>query len=123
LPSRTLLYPATQWLVIDDFHPVALAAPLLLGAFWYLDEDRLVPFVLAGLACLTKEQVGFTVAAMGVWCALARRRRIAGAAIAVVGVAVSIVAISFVVPHFAPGTGSAFAGPYAAVGGSPTGIL
>ena len=26
-----LLYPPTQWLVVDDFHPVALATPLLLG--------------------------------------------------------------------------------------------
>ena len=35
-----LLYPPTQWLVVDDFHPVALATPLLLAAFWFLDEDR-----------------------------------------------------------------------------------
>ena len=54
-----LLHPATQWLVLDDFHPVALATPLLLWAFWFLDCDRLVPFaVVAGLACLTKEQIG-----------------------------------------------------------------
>src|SRR5439155_208929 len=38
-----LLYPATQWLVLNEFHPVALACPLLLSAFWYLDEDRLLP--------------------------------------------------------------------------------
>ena len=38
-----LLHPATQWLVLDDFHPVALATPLLLWAFWFLDGERLVP--------------------------------------------------------------------------------
>jgi uncharacterized membrane protein len=114
-----LLYPATQWLVVDDFHPVALAAPLLLAAFWFLDEDRLVPFaILAALACLTKEQVGFTVAAMGVWYALARGRCIAGAAIAMSGTAVSYIAVAVIVPHFAPGTGSPFESRYAAVGGS-----
>src|SRR5919204_2595382 len=44
-----LLYPATQWLALNEFHPVALACPLLLFAFWYLDEDRLVAFaVFAG---------------------------------------------------------------------------
>jgi uncharacterized membrane protein len=118
-----LVYPATQWLVLDDFHPVAFAAPLLLGAFWYLDEDRLVPFaLLAGLACLTKEQVGFTVAAMGVWYALARRRRLSGALVFVTGCAVSVLAVGFVVPHYAPGSGSPFEGRYAAVGGSPSGI-
>ncbi len=41
-----LLYPPTQWLVVDDFHPVAFATPLLLGAIWFLDEDRLLPFAL-----------------------------------------------------------------------------
>ena len=39
-----LLHPATQWLVLDDFHPVALATPLLLWGFWFLDSDRLVAF-------------------------------------------------------------------------------
>ena len=34
-----LLYPATGWLTLNEFHPVALATPLLLFAFWYLDED------------------------------------------------------------------------------------
>ena len=41
-----LLYPAVQWLTLNEFHPVALACPLLLFAFWYLDEDRLGPFAL-----------------------------------------------------------------------------
>ena len=118
-----LLYPATQWLVVDDFHPVALATPLLLGAFWYLDEDRVVPFAaFAIVACLTKEQVGFTVAAMGVWYAVARSRRLAGTVIAVSGAAISYVAVAVIVPHFAPGTGSPFEGRYAAVGGSLGGM-
>jgi len=119
-----LLYPATQWLVLDDFHPVALAAPLLLFAIWFLDTDRLLAFAAcAGLACLTKEQVGLTVAALGIWYALARRRGRAGLAIAVVGVAVALVASTVVVPHFAPGGGSPFADRYAAVGGSPAAML
>ena len=119
-----LLHPATQWLVLDDFHPVALATPLLLWAFWFLDGDRLLPFaVTAGLACLTKEQIGLVVAAMGLWYALRPAHRVAGAAIAAAGTAVSIVAVSVVVPHFAPGGGSPFEGRYAAVGGSPAGIV
>jgi uncharacterized membrane protein len=118
-----LLHPATQWLVLDDFHPVALATPLLLWAFWFLDCGRLVPFALtAGAACLTKEQIGLVVAAMGVWYAVRPGGRRAGIAIAVAGTVVSLVAVSVVVPHFAPGGGSPFAGRYASVGGSPGGI-
>jgi uncharacterized membrane protein len=43
--------------------------------------------------------------------------------IAVAGAAVSVVAIAFVVPHFAPGGGSPFQSRYDAVGGSPAGIV
>jgi uncharacterized membrane protein len=118
-----LLYAPTEWLVVDDFHPVALATPLLLAGFWFLDEDRLVAFcVVGGLACLTKEHIGFAVAAMGLWYALARRRPI-GLVVAGVGVAVSLVAIAVVVPHYAPGGGSPFQSRYDAVGGSPSGIV
>ncbi len=119
-----LLYPATQWLVLDDFHPVALAAPLLLFAIWFLDTDRLLAFAAcAALACMTKEHVGLTVAALGLWYALARGRRRAGLAIAGAGVAVAAVSVLVVVPAFAPGGGSPFADRYTAVGGSPAGIL
>jgi uncharacterized membrane protein len=117
-----LLYAPTQWLVVDDFHPVALGTPLLLTAFWLLDTDRLAPFaVVAALACLTKEHIGLVVAAMGIWYAVARRRR-AGLAVAVAGIVASVVAIAVVVPHFAPGGGSPFESRYESVGGSPRGI-
>jgi uncharacterized membrane protein len=119
-----LLYPPTQWLVVDDFHPVALATPLLLGAIWYLDEDRLLPFALcAGAACLTKEQIGLVVAMLGVWHAVAHGRRRAGAVIAVAGALVAIVATAVIVPRYAPGSGSPFAGRYEAIGGTPAGIV
>ena len=118
-----LLHPATQWLVLDDFHPVALATPLLLWGFWFLDSDRLVAFgVVAALACLTKEQIGLVVAVMGIWYAVRPGRRRAGIAIAVAGTVVSLVAVAVVVPHFAPGGGSPFQSRYDAVGGSPGGI-
>ena len=119
-----LLYPPTQWLVVDDFHPVAFATPLLLWAIWYLDEERLLPFsLLAAAACLTKEQIGLTVAMLGLWFAVAHGRRRAGALIAAAGLAAAIVAVAIVVPHFAPGGGSPFEGRYSAVGGSPAGMV
>jgi len=119
-----LLYPPTQWLVVDDFHPVALATPLLLGAIWFLDEDRLVPFALCAVAaCLTKEQVGLVVAMLGIWHAFGHGRRRAGLVIFVAGVVVAVIATAIVIPHYAPGGGSPFAGRYDAVGGSPAGIV
>jgi uncharacterized membrane protein len=118
-----LLYPPVQWLVLDDFHAVALACPLLLFGFWYLDEDRLRPFaVVAVLALLTKEEIGFAVAGLGIWYALARGRRREGLAIAAAGTAVSLLLILVVMPAFSDGE-SDFYRRYAEVGGSPGGIL
>ena len=117
-----LLYPATEWLTLNEFHPVALACPLLLFAFWYLDEGRLLPFaIFAAIAMTTKEEVGLVVAGMGIWYAVKRRPR-AGAAIAGAGLLVSAIAVSVVVPHFNSGAESSFYGRYDAIGGSAGGI-
>jgi uncharacterized membrane protein len=119
-----LLYPATGWLTLNEFHPVALATPLLLFAFWYLDEDRLLPFAACAVAAsLCKEEIALVVAGFGIWYALARRRRLAGALIAAAGGAWAAIAIGIVIPHYNTGAESAFYGRYSEVGGSAGGIL
>jgi len=119
-----LLFPATEWLTLNEFHPVALACPLLLFAIWYLDEDRLLPFTLfALLAALTREEIPLVIAGLGLWYALSRRRWLAGGAIAVAGLAASAIAVQVVIPHFNHGSKSSFYGRYDAVGGSASGIV
>jgi uncharacterized membrane protein len=119
-----LLYPATGWLTLNEFHPVALATPLLLFAFWYLDNDRLVPFALFAVAAAAcKEEIGLVVAGFGLWYALAKRRRAEGAVIATLGVAWSAIAIAVVIPHFHTAGESDFYGRYSEVGGSAGGIV
>jgi uncharacterized membrane protein len=119
-----LVYPAVQWLALDEFHPVALACPLLAFAFWYLDEERLwafAPFALG--AAFTKEEVPLVLAALGIWYALAKGHRLAGAVIAVAGIATTALWLGMVMPHFREGAEPAFYGRYDAVGGSPAGIV
>jgi uncharacterized membrane protein len=119
-----LLLPAVQWLTLNEFHPVALATPLLLFAFWFLEEDRLAPFALfALLACACKEEIPLVVAGFGIWYALARRRYAAGAAIAGAGAAWAALAIGVVIPHYNHGASSSFYSRYSEVGGSPRGVL
>jgi uncharacterized membrane protein len=118
-----LLLPAVEWLTLNEFHPVALACPLLLFAFWFLDHDRLGWFaVFAVLAATTKEEVALAVAGLGVWYALAKRRRLEGAAIFALGAGWSAIAIGVVIPHFNHGASSFYA-RYGEVGGSPRGLL
>jgi uncharacterized membrane protein len=118
-----LLYAPVQWLALDEFHPVAFAAPLLLFALWYLDEERLLaaaPFL--ALAAATKEEVPLVVAGIGLWLAIARVRRVTGAAIAAAGAAVTLLSLVVVMPHFRGGESPAFFDRYDAVGGSLGGI-
>ena len=118
-----LLYPAVEWMTLNEFHPVALSSPLLLFAFWYLDEDRLVPFaVFAALAMTGKEEIGLVVAGFGLWYLVSRRKLRTGAAILAAGAAVTVVAVEVVVPHFS-GSASSFYSRYGDVGGTPGGIL
>jgi uncharacterized membrane protein len=118
-----LLLPAVEWLTLNEFHPVALACPLLLYAFWFLDNDRLVPFaVFAVLAAATKEEIALVVACLGLWYAVSRRRWVAGGAIVVLGVAWSSLAVGVVIPHFNHGDTSTFYKRYDDVGGSPSGV-
>lgn len=107
-----LLYPATEWLTLNEFHPVALATPFLLYAFRHLDDDRIVRFaVFALLAIACKEEIGLAVAGLGLWYALARRRYLPGAAVVVAGGLVTAIAVLVVIPAFNPG-GSQFASRY-----------
>ena len=118
-----LVLPAVQWLTLNEFHPVALACPLLLFAFRYLDDDRLVPFaIFAVLAAATKEEIALVVAGFGVWYALARRRA-AGATIVAAAALWFGLAVGVVVPHFNHGGTSSFYSRYGEVGGSPGGVL
>jgi uncharacterized membrane protein len=108
-----LLYPPVQWLTASDFHPVSLACPLLLFAWWFLDERRLLPFALCAAAALaTKEHVGLTIAAMGAWYAIRYRAPRTGGAIAVAAGSFALLAALAVVPHFAPAGTSAFESRY-----------
>ena len=119
-----LLYPPTQWLTLNEFHPVALACPLLLFAVWFLDEGRFVPFAIFGLlATTTKEEIGFVVAGLGLWWAFARGRRLEGAVVLAAGAAIALVAIEVVIPHFNRAGASSFFARYSEVGGSPGGIV
>jgi len=119
-----LVYPPTQWLTLNEFHPVALACPLLLFAIWFLDEGRLLPFALfAAVAATTKEEIALVVAGLGIWYALAHGRRWTGVAIAAAGVAVSLIAIEVVIPHFNRAGTSSFFTRYSQVGSTPGGIV
>lgn len=70
-----------------------------------------------------KEDVGLYVAGVGIWMALAERRRALGAATTLVSLAWSIAAVQFAIPAFAGGASYAFADRWASWGHGWGGIL
>jgi len=111
LAGAYLLYPALGFLVLNEFHPVALATPLLLWAFLYMDEDRWVrAAVFLVLAGLCKEEVPLVIAFMGAYFAV-RKRALWPLMITVLGVAWFAVDVWVVIPHF-NGNQSAFISRY-----------
>src|SRR5262245_13279073 len=122
-----LLYPATQFNAFtngSDFHSVSMALPLVLYAIWFLDEDRLVAFsVVALLACTTKEEIPLAIGCLGIWYAVRKGRRLFGLSVFAAGLAITLFNFLWLIPHFAPSGGSPFAGRYAAVGGTPRGMV
>ena len=84
-----------------DFHEVALAVPLLAFSLSALARRRTTTAALWALPLvLVKEDQGFTLAALGLVLAVAYRARIAGALLAVWGIAWSLLAIYVFIPHF-----------------------
>jgi uncharacterized membrane protein len=122
-----LLFPATQFNVFtysSGFHAVSLAIPLVLFAVWFLDQRRLMPFIVFALAAAaTKEEIPLAVGCLGLWYALRKGERLVGLAIFATGAALTLLDFLVVIPHYSPSGVDPFVDRYAGVGGTPGGIL
>jgi uncharacterized membrane protein len=115
LAGAYLLYPALGFLVLNEFHPVALAAPLLLWAFLYVEESRwlwALPFLVLAAAC--KETVPLVIGTMGLYFAL-RKRSWRPLVLTAAAAAYFAVAVWVIIPHFNGGQ-SAFIARYGEYG-------
>jgi uncharacterized membrane protein len=120
-----LLYPPLHFAVLFDFHPVTLAAPLLLYCIWAAETGKWWTLGICGaLAALTQEQVGLMLVTLAIWMAVrhpARRRQaavLAGAALSWV-----IVAMAVIIPAFAVDAANPHLVRYQELGDSPVDII
>jgi uncharacterized membrane protein len=99
-----LLYlanPSLHGINIRDFHPAALAIPLLLTAMYAWDAGRLALFALAtAMVLTTREDAAIPVVGLGLWLAVSRRTWPAGAAVALIGVAWLFATVQWLMPAF-----------------------
>lgn len=100
IAAAYLVTPAVHYVNFFDFHEIALVAPMLLFAIWFMETGRIRwLLVVLGLALLCREEVGFIVAAFGV-VLLFKRHFIAGVACILIGLGWTAAAILYIVPHF-----------------------
>lgn len=119
-----LLYPPLQWATLTEFHPVTLAAPLLMFCIWAAEERRYaVLTVCAVLAALTKEEVGLALAMLGLWMVVRGLGRRYGAVLAAASLAWVALAVLVIIPRFNDGRGSAFVDRYATLGDDGGGVV
>jgi uncharacterized membrane protein len=96
-----LLSPTLHGINVRDIHPTAFAIPLLIAAAWAVDAGRPALAALTVLAALAgREDCAIAGVGFGVWLALARGRRIAGAVLAVACVALLWIDMNLLMPHF-----------------------
>ena len=107
LAASYLLYPALHGVNLGDFHQIAFASGLLLTALYFLErgQDRWFLAMLF-LALLTKEEVALSVAAIGIYVLLAKRRPRLGLALTLFGVLYFGVVVNWLMPLLG-GAGSA----------------
>ena len=119
-----LLYPALQSATLFDFHPVTLAAPLLMFCIWAAEEARYgILAACATLAALTQEQVGLMLVGLAVWMAWRHpSRRRAALVLAVGGLAWVVIALTVIMPAFAIDGSNPHLSRYHSLGDSPVDI-
>ncbi len=114
-----------------DFHAVTLAPTFLLFAFYFSPmraggveaEHPWLFGLFAALAMACKEDMGLTVAMLGLYAMVARRRWRWGGVTALAGVAWFAVAVFLIQPWFSPTGSNIQADRYAWLGGTPLAIM
>jgi uncharacterized membrane protein len=123
-PIAYLLLPALEAAVMYDFHAVTLAPTFLLFAFYFGVRNRPWLFALfAVLALACKEDMGLTLAMIGLYIILAWRRWRWGLVTSLVGIAWFAIAVILIQPRFSPTGGNIQADRYAWMGDTPLAVL
>lgn len=118
-----LFHFSTAWKIQETFHAESLAAPFVVGAFYFATLRRWRPYaVCIALALIWKEDVALTTAAMGIAVGFVGRSWRAAVATIVASLAWFVVATQLIMPAFAP-DGAVFDSLFGPLGESSTEVV
>ena len=113
-----LTYQPLRNVNVLDFHPIALATPLLLFGFWFLEERKYLAFLLSLLlALLCKEEVAGIAFFLGLYVVFVHRKRLLGYSLGAAGLGLLFFTLFTAIPHFR-GAPFAFIARYSHLGNS-----
>jgi uncharacterized membrane protein len=113
-------YVPLHFLSLHEFQPRAFALGPLFAAFYFLERERRLGFVVALAACLaTRSDVAMVVAMIGVYALLRRKPSFFGSLGLALGAGWFLLALFVVVPHFNRGGHFQYFSLYANLGSSP----
>ncbi|MBI2140933.1 DUF2079 domain-containing protein [Candidatus Woesearchaeota archaeon] len=114
-----LLYPSLQYMNLFDFHPEALATPLLLFAIYFVEARKYLPaaamLVLTGMS---KEHLPLALVAFGAYIFVLQKKKFIGSAMAAAGIAWLALNFGVLLPHFSSGQGYGYVSWYSYLGNS-----
>lgn len=125
MATAYLFSPALLGLNIFDFHPIALATPLLLYAILALEYKRYAWFIFACiLAASCKEDIPLSLAILGLFVIWKYKLPRLGIALTLGSILWSTLAFGVIIPHFYPGAQhNNFWYRYESLGSSPTNAI
>jgi len=96
-----LCYPPLRAINLFDFHPVTLTIPLLLFAFFYLDQKKYLLFGgFLTLALFCKEEIATIVLILGIYIAFVQKKKKLGLLLSLVGIGIFILNIWVIIPYY-----------------------
>ncbi len=106
-----------------DFHPVALAIPVLLWAIYFIETKRWLAFAVSVLLCFTlKEDMSFAIAGIGLSYLLINRHKILSIFLILLSAAVFLIVVLKIMPAFGD-TVNSHIDRYSHLGSSLTQVL
>ena len=123
-PVLYLLYLPLRGANRYDYHPSALAPPLLLLALYFMEKARWGRMLLfLGMAGLLKENIPIAGVTIGLYLLLAKHRRVLGLVVAAVFGLWFYAGFAWIIPAFNPGGTYPHFLDYPVFAGSPSGIF
>ncbi|MFH1182163.1 MAG: DUF2079 domain-containing protein [Candidatus Woesearchaeota archaeon] len=118
-----LIYPAMNYITLEDFHIESFAVTTILFGLYFLERKKeMLFFLMAVLTALIKEDAAIAGVALGLYALVIKRRWKIGMAAAVISSAIFLFATELFIPYFSE-AGTFSVSGFGALGSTPLEVV